>query len=225
MRFDGTLQSWNDDRGFGFIEPPAGGDPVFVHIKAFRPLGERPRPGQRVRFEVEPGRDGKKRAVNVELVAQAPRPRPARPARSTRPASRRASASSGGRAGSAAALWALPAFVLMLAAGYILGHPPRWLLGVYPLASLVTYLVYAWDKSAARAGAWRVSERTLHLLALAGGWPGAVLAQQTLRHKSAKAAFRAVFWLTVLANAAGFSWLASPYGLALGQQLGTSLGR
>lgn len=70
------------------------------------------------------------------------------------------------------------------------------------LMSLLSYAVYAADKRAARQGRRRVPERTLHLLALLGGWPGALLAQQRLRHKSRKAAFRAVFWLSVLLNGA-----------------------
>lgn len=73
---------------------------------------------------------------------------------------------------------------------------------VYGLMSLLSYAVYAADKQAARQGRRRVPERTLHLLALLGGWPGALLAQQRLRHKSRKAAFRAVFWLTVLLHGA-----------------------
>ena len=35
MQSTGTLKSWNDDRGFGFIEPTHGGQEIFVHIKAF----------------------------------------------------------------------------------------------------------------------------------------------------------------------------------------------
>jgi uncharacterized membrane protein YsdA (DUF1294 family) len=50
------------------------------------------------------------------------------------------------------------------------------------------------------------------LLALAGGWPGAPVAQRGLRHKSRKPSFRAVFRVTVLANGAAFAWLASPAG-------------
>lgn len=219
MRFDGTLQSWNDERGYGFIEPAAGGEPVFVHIKDFRHPGERPRPGQRVSFEVAPGREGRKRAVRVEPAAKAPRRKAGQPTRPTRHAPRQPPA------WSTASRLALAAFVFMLIAGYALGHPPRWLLALYPLASLVTFIVYAVDKSAAQAGAWRVSERTLHLLALVGGWPGALVAHQVLRHKSAKAAFLAVFWVTVVLNAVGFAWLASPYGQAMGLQWGAGPGR
>ena len=69
------------------------------------------------------------------------------------------------------------------------------------------------DKAAAQAGRWRTSEATLHLLALAGGWPGALLAQHWLRHKSAKRAFRAVFWVTVVLNVTGLVVVCSPWGL------------
>lgn len=82
----------------------------------------------------------------------------------------------------------------------------------YLLMSLVTCVVYARDKSAARARRRRVRERTLHLLALAGGWPGALCAQRWLRHKTRKASFRAVFWLTVLGNLALLVWLGSSDG-------------
>ena len=72
--------------------------------------------------------------------------------------------------------------------------------------------MYAVDKSAARKGAWRTQESTLHLLSLAGGWPGALVAQQKLRHKSRKQSFRFVFWVTVLLNCGAFVWLFTPTG-------------
>ena len=64
-------------------------------------------------------------------------------------------------------------------------------------------------------GAWRTPESTLHFLALAGGWPGALLAQQFLRHKSTKVEFRSVFWGTVIMNVAAFLALCSPIGQPL----------
>jgi cold shock CspA family protein len=66
MRFDGKLEKWDDDRGFGFITPAHGGEPVFVHISAFQHDGRRPRIGEPLTFEVELAGDGKKRAVNVQ---------------------------------------------------------------------------------------------------------------------------------------------------------------
>ena len=74
----------------------------------------------------------------------------------------------------------------------------------YVLASVVCFALYARDKAAARRGDRRTPERDLLLLGLAGGWPGALLAQRWLRHKTVKMPFRALFWLTVGVNLAGF---------------------
>lgn len=198
MRFEGKIKSWDDDRGFGFIAPDQGGQDIFVHIKAFKGLRERPQANQRVSFQIEPGPQGKKRALNAELI------RAARPARNREP-----------RSGSAqwgtATLFTIPAFGLVLLLGHVLGHPPRWIGWAYMGLSAITFLAYALDKSAAQKGGWRTAEQTLHLLSLAGGWPGALLAQQLLRHKSSKQAFRSVFWGTVGLNVLGFVFLASPY--------------
>jgi len=95
MRFEGKLDKWNDDRGFGFITPTRGGEPVFVHISAFPRDGRRPQPGEALTFEVEPAGDGKKRAIKVERPRAVPRGRASDASRDTglppprRPAARR----------------------------------------------------------------------------------------------------------------------------------------
>lgn len=76
---------------------------------------------------------------------------------------------------------------------------------LYAIASVAAFVAYAVDKRAARSGAWRTPESTLHLLALLGGWPGALLAQTVLRHKTQKSSFRAVFWVTVIMNCAALA--------------------
>jgi uncharacterized membrane protein YsdA (DUF1294 family) len=111
------------------------------------------------------------------------------------------------------ALIALPAFLCVYAVLALLWHPPRWIAMAYAGMSLLTFVVYAIDKAAAQAQRWRTAESTLHLLALACGWPGALLAQHWLRHKSAKPEFLAVFWATVVLNVAGLVVLCSPWGL------------
>lgn len=86
MRFDGIIKSWNDERGFGFIQPVQGGQEIFVHIKAFTGLRERPQINQRVSFQVELGPQGKRRAVNAEVVhAKRPVAPPQRRHGSTQP--------------------------------------------------------------------------------------------------------------------------------------------
>jgi uncharacterized membrane protein YsdA (DUF1294 family) len=91
----------------------------------------------------------------------------------------------------------------------------RWPLlliaATYACLSVITFVVYAIDKSAARRKGQRTPERTLHLLSLAGGWPGALLAQRWLRHKSAKASFRRVFWVTVAVNVMGLVMLSTSF--------------
>ena len=75
-----------------------------------------------------------------------------------------------------------------------------YLLAWYATASVIIYVLYAWDKRAAIKQRQRVSEKTLHWLALLGGWPGAWCAQQQLRHKTQKTSFRRVYWGMVLLN-------------------------
>ena len=203
MQFTGTIQSWQDDRGFGFIEPAAqGGQAVFVHIKSFTSLSGRPQVGQRVTFEVELNAQGKKRAKNVAVVSAAT-------ASAVQRQRQRRAANSPAQWGTAS-LFALPAFLLVYLAVAVIWRVPGWVAALYAGASVVCALVYAIDKSAAVAGRWRVSESTLHTLSLVGGWPGALVAQQVLRHKSNKASFRSAFWGTVVVNVAAFVVIHSP---------------
>ena len=89
-------------------------------------------------------------------------------------------------------------------------HPLLLVALAYLPPSLICYAAYALDKSAARRQGRRMPERTLHLLALLGGWPGAWIAQRRLRHKTNKPRFLLVFWLTVLLNVAAVTtWAAS----------------
>lgn len=66
MGEEGRLTKWNDDRGFGFISPSNGTPNVFVHISAFPKDGYRPKIGERLVFTIEIGKDGKKRAGNLD---------------------------------------------------------------------------------------------------------------------------------------------------------------
>jgi uncharacterized membrane protein YsdA (DUF1294 family) len=85
-----------------------------------------------------------------------------------------------------------------------------WVAAPYALASALCFVMYMMDKAAAKAGRWRTSENLLLLAGLACGWPGAVLAQSLLRHKSSKQTFRARFWVTIVLNVGAFIYLVSP---------------
>ena len=207
MRFQGTLTNWNDDRGFGFIKPDGGGQDVFVNIKAFGRVSERPTDGTKLSFEVELGAEGKKRATRVEYIrsAGASNQRTQSTNRSRQPA----------RGVSDGAPWPLLALVSFILFALLYAWATfRWGVHYYVLLGYLaisgwTYVMYMHDKTAAEMGEWRVSEGGLHLLGLLGGWPGANLAQHYLRHKSKKASFRVKHWVMVCINLSTFTFLAS----------------
>ena len=101
----------------------------------------------------------------------------------------------------------LGAFSIGYASVALIRGVPAWASALYAGASLLCFTFYAIDKAAARAGRDRIQESMLLWLGLAGGWPGAVVAQQALRHKSVKRSFRIRFWMTVAINVAAFAWL------------------
>ena len=202
MRYIGTLVEWNDQRGFGFVQADAGGERVFVHISAFQPRpSANARPQLQMRLEFAVGVEaGKKRAQQVAW-------RNVEPAKSRTKPLRIAPKPKGG-----GTYFAVLAVVALFVAVAFMWGVQRWVASLYAVLSLITFFAYWKDKAAAQAGRWRTPESTLHVLALMGGWPGAILAQQWLRHKSSKAEFRAVFWGTVGLNIALFVWLHSPLG-------------
>ena len=71
-------------------------------------------------------------------------------------------------------------------------------LAAYGIVSGLAFLLYWSDKRKARLDRWRVPENLLHAVELAGGWPGALLAQQVFRHKTRKLSFQLLFWMIVL---------------------------
>jgi uncharacterized membrane protein YsdA (DUF1294 family) len=106
------------------------------------------------------------------------------------------------------------AFIVAVVGVVLAGRLPLAVLWLYLGASVVAFAAYWLDKSAARYGRWRTAESTLHLFGLAGGWPGALFAQRVFRHKSSKAEFQRVFWVTVVVNCLGFGWLLTEKGSA-----------
>jgi uncharacterized membrane protein YsdA (DUF1294 family) len=98
------------------------------------------------------------------------------------------------------------AVLLVLVATAVL---PGAVVGLYLVVSVLAFATYAQDKAAAQSHKRRIPEATLHMLALLGGWPGALVAQAALRHKTRKQPFRTIFFVVVGLNCVLLFVLAS----------------
>lgn len=201
MRYQGRLQDWNDEKGYGFVVPNGGGERAFVHIKAFKQLGQRPGNGMLVSYAVRKDERNRLNATAVRLTGgmragttTAPRGRPVASGHTSRHLPRVA--------------LGLAALSLLALCGW-LKWIPEWSALAIAGFSLAALVLYAQDKAAAQRGRWRTPENTLHLIALLGGWPGALMAQGLFHHKRSKRSFLAMFWLTVLVNCVALYLLAT----------------
>ena len=175
----GKITEWNDEKGFGFISPIEDGRKIFFHVSDYPRNRGRPALGQVVFFDPVRSEKGEK-ATNIALsMVGAPIKSKDRMARAS---------------------YLVGLFIIFMLAAIAVGRIHFYVFVVYISVSLITFFAYGWDKTKARKGQWRTPEQTLHILALAGGWPGALVAQQYYRHKSQKKEFRIVFWVTVLLN-------------------------
>lgn len=82
-----------------------------------------------------------------------------------------------------------------------------YLLAYLFIINLITFIAYGLDKHAARKHKPRTRERTLHLLALLGGSPAALAAQQLFRHKTVKRSFQLMYWAIVVIQVAFLAYL------------------
>jgi len=201
MQYKGTLTRWDDEKGFGFITPSSGGRPVFVHVSAF-PRGRRPRINETLTYAMGSDGRGRPRAERVAFVAGGMR------------RSRRAR-------GLLVATVVVAVFFVALLGAVRLDLVPWIVVVAYAMTSVVSMVLYAIDKSAARRGGWRTSEGTLHLFDFVGGWPGALIAQQGFRHKTTKQPFQSIYWFLVACNLGGLFWV---FGTAQGISWLSTLG-
>lgn len=190
MRYQGRITNWRDNRGFGFITPQDGEKDVFVHIKSFTNRQRRPVGNEIVTYELKTDDKGRSQAVRVVFDGEG--------VPSTSSWRRHVD------------LFFAIAFLGCLGGLVLAGKLPSAVLGYYFVASTVAFFAYAFDKSAAINNQWRMSENTLHFIALIGGWPGALAAQRLFCHKSQKPSFQVVFWATVIFNCGALGWLFSP---------------
>ncbi len=188
------MAEWNDDRGFGFITPDSGGPRVFVHVSAF-PRGQRPTASEVVTYDVRKDERNRLTAADVRRTASARAPR-------------------AGTHGLPETLIVAALFFALLVVIVFVERAPVALLIPYTAFSLIALVMYRADKAAAVRGSWRTPESNLHLVALLGGWPGALVAQRAFRHKTKKQPFVTIFWGTVLVNCVALAWVVYEMPLA-----------
>jgi len=195
MRHQGKLTTWKEEKGFGFITPRNGGEPVFVHIKAFLNRARRPVASEDVTYKLTVDAKGRARADKVAYADDG-----------------FGTTGSLNRGTISVALVGL--FIGVLLVLVHVGKLPLQILYVYAGLSVIAVAAYGLDKSAAVSGHRRIKETTLHLFGLVGGWPGALLAQNLFRHKSRKISFQIEFWITVVLNCGVLWWISTPSGRA-----------
>lgn len=211
----GRIEQWNDDKGYGFVRPlesQAGADATraFVHIRTIERAGRRPANGDLVRYGIERDAKGRLNAVDVTFLNASAMRAMAQAKHDAKAAARERRAS--GQRMSQLRRVVFTATVAALAGGWWLGFWPVLVPLAYATMSLVTFFVYRGDKLSAEHDQRRTPEKALHMLDMLGGWPGGLLAQHVFRHKSSKAGFQFVFWITVLLNCAALAWLARAGG-------------
>ncbi|WP_227429749.1 DUF1294 domain-containing protein [Psychrobacter sp. I-STPA6b] len=190
MKQQGVIRKWHDDKGFGFIESQTN-ESIFFHISDYKPR-QRPIVGEQVVFELQQDSQGRWQAKQIQELAfvqqQAARK------------NKRQRHQDKFRSGQKNRLFIAIGFYGLLLLLAVLGKLTWYVVGWYGVIGVVTFLMYAKDKSAAQNGQWWTPESTLHLLSVLGGWAGAMVAQTYLRHKSQKSEFQVVYYLTVIIN-------------------------
>ena len=180
------------------MTPHDGGARAFVHIKAFQQATRRPLAGDLISYATRVDGKGRVNAVDVRFAGQ----RVAAPRAASRSTARHRAPRRIPRAAIAVAFLAV-AVALML-----MGIAPALLTMVYLVMSAVSYIAYVLDKDAAgKRRRQRMPENTLHMLDTFGGWPGGLIAQQQMRHKTVKASFQTGFWISVAINLLGVAAL------------------
>ena len=192
----GRIVAWNNERGFGWVE--SDGEKVFVHLREFKGTDITPALG--VEFPFVMGTDVQGRPCAKGLSA----------------------CLINGKVGVMG--WLLLAALLVWPIAGAFHFPVAFWIPLLQMLvlSVLVFKLYAYDKRQAIHYGWRVPQTIMHLGELAGGWPGAFVAQKILRHKSAKKAYQSIFWgIVLIYQVAGFDFV---FGHQYSKELWDALG-
>lgn len=186
MRVKGKVIKWQNDKGFGFIKPINGMPDIFFHEDSLISQSRRPKVGNEVSFEIATNPEGKQRAERILFRGE----------RDPRQRDRFLDVFYSGLSITFLVCVGILVFLKKL--------DPIFLI-LYLLLSLITFLIYWSDKNKANNNEWRTSEKKLNFFSLIGGWPGALIAQRLLHHKSRKKSFLIRYYVTVILNISAIS--------------------
>ncbi|NOR56271.1 MAG: DUF1294 domain-containing protein [Sulfurovum sp.] len=210
IRNKGKIIKWNDDKGFGFILPSHsnGKKNIFVHIKSFSDKKLRPAEGQQVTYTIEKNNEGKESAIKVSRSTDhiVRNRNSSMHTQNVNPVNKRINTNNtqlklkSTHRISPLYIIIIVSFVAFLFHFSLAGKLPPLVIVVYVVMGIMTYYIYSEDKDMAINNERRISEQRLLTLSLFGGWIGALIAQQKLRHKTKKISFQMSFWTTVFFN-------------------------
>ncbi len=181
VRKKGILTTWNNDKGYGFITPIGETKEIFIHISEYQ---GHPLLNDQLSFTLSKDKSGRDCAINAIKFHKA-KLTPTKKDTNTV---------------GILSIFSITIFYLILFYFTKESSIQIYIIPYYIMISIFTFFIYSKDKDYAEAGSWRISEKTLHLLSILGGWSGALIAQDKLQHKSSKFSFKIVFFLTILLN-------------------------
>ena len=189
QRQTGVLDSWNDERGFGYVRKGTSDEPLFVHIKSFRARPRRPVQGDTLHFVEGMGRNGRPAAEDVEIEVAVQQEKPKSPSVRRVPIA------------DVTRMMAAVSIFIAVAVLTALGRAPLWFGALYYIMGLASLMLYSADKRYAIEGRSRVRETSMHVVDAAFGIGGGLFAQHVFRHKTRKRSFRYITRLIYILHA------------------------
>ena len=174
----GYIVNFNKEKGYGFIRSGEQEENIFVHISKVQ-NSETLEQSQEVSFDIKKTERGLS-AVNVIAGAKQRSPY---------------------------LICGIVSFLFVAVVSAYLSQKTDFLLAYLIAINIATFLLYGYDKFISSGDRLRVPELNLQALALLGGSPSALVAQQFFRHKTIKSSFQLVYWGIVLIQVGVLVWV------------------